>query len=132
MRARFFDPNRAVHELAPELEAREDFSLQDFSRGRSNHDHVAADFGLELARRRDCDQLSLMQNADAIASLRLFHVMRRQHDRHTLVLAQVLEVIPELAARRGVQPGAGFVEQHQRRLMQQSLGQLDPALESAR
>src|SRR5258708_35977887 len=131
LRAQFLDTNSAIRQLALELEAREDFPLQDFRLFGSNHDHVTADFGLELAWRRDRDQFPLMQNADAIASLRLFHVMRRQHNGHTLVLAQMYEVIPELASRGRVQPGAGLVEQQQRRLMQQRFGQLDAALESA-
>src|ERR1700723_2793592 len=131
MRTQFLDAYRAVDELALELEAREDFPLQDFRLFGSNHDHVTADFGLELAWRRDRDQLPLMQNADAIASLGFFHVMRRQHDGHALVLAQMFEVIPELASRRGIQPRAGLVEQQQRRLMQESLGKFDAALQPA-
>ena len=132
MRAQFFDTNRAVHQLALELEAREDLALQNFGRGRANHDHVAADFGLEFARRRDRDQLALMHDANSIASLGLFHVVRRQHDRDAIVLAQMLEVVPELAARRGIQPGAGLVEQQQLGFMQESFGQLDAALQPAR
>src|SRR5208283_5887084 len=132
MPADSFHTNRAVHELAPELEALEDFPLQEFRRLRPDHDYVTADFGLEFARRRDCDQLALMQHPDAIASLRLFHVMRRQHDGHALVLAQMLEVIRKLAARRWIQARAGLVEQQQLRLVEQSLGELDPALQPAR
>src|ERR1700721_3078092 len=41
------------------------------------------------------------------------------------------EVIPELASRRRIQPRAGLVEQQQRRLMQESLGQFDAALQTA-
>ena len=132
MRAQFLDPYRAVDELALELEAREDFSLQNFRLSRPDHDHVTADFGLELAGRRNGDQLALMHDPNAIASLGLFHVMRRQHNGHALFLAQVLEIVPKFAARRRIKPRAGLVEQQQCRLVEERLGEFDPALESAR
>src|ERR1035437_7611741 len=132
MPADSFDTDRAVHELAAELEALEDFPLQEFRRLRPDHDYVTADLGLEFARRRDCDQLALMQHPDAIASLGLFHIMRRQHDRHARVLAQMLEVIRKLVTRRRIQARAGLVEDQQLRLVEQSLGGLAPALQSAR
>ncbi len=72
-----------------------------------------------------------MHDADSIASLGLFHVMRRQHDRDAVVLAQMLEVVPELAARRGIEPGAGLVEQQQLGLVQKRFGQLDAPLKPA-
>src|SRR3982074_2467469 len=63
------DTNRPIDQLTLELEALENFPLQKIGRVGANHNHVAADFRLKLRRRRDSDQLPLVENPDPIASL---------------------------------------------------------------
>ena len=73
-----------------------------------------------------------MEHADSIASLSLFHVMGREHDRRAVALAQMGQMVGEIAARGRIESGARLVEQQDLRLMEQRLGQLDAALKPAR
>src|SRR6266481_2248734 len=130
--AESLDTNRPIDQLALELEALENFSLQNVGRVGANHNHIAANFRLELRRRRDSDQFPLVENPDPIASLRLFHKMRRQHDGDAIMLAQISEVVEKLATRRRIESGARLVEQQKFRLVQERLREFDPPLESAR
>src|SRR3954468_12571733 len=50
---------------------------------------------------------------------------------HALVLAQAVEIEPEIAARAGIETRCGLVQQQHRWLMHQSLRQLNAALHSA-
>ena len=59
---------------------------------------------------------------------RLVHQVRRQDHRRALSLAQVGEVLPDVAPRRRVEPGARLVEHEQLRAVQQRLGHFDAPL----
>ena len=68
---------------------------------------------------------------DAPAALRLVHVMGRHQDRQA-VRRHVVDQVPELAARLGVDAGRRLVEQQQLRLVQDAGGQRQPLLPAAR
>ena len=69
---------------------------------------------------------------NTIAALGLFHMMRREHDRHVVAAAELLEVAEEFAARHRIEPGAGLIEEQHFGLMQHRLRQLDAPAHAAR
>src|SRR5262245_58988608 len=54
-----------------------------------------------------------------------------EHNRHAVLVAQLPQVIPEVAACCRVQARAGLVEQEQSRTVQKALGQFDALPQSA-
>ena len=72
-----------------------------------------------------------MDEADAVAALGFLHVMRGEDHGQSLAVAEVDEILEEVAARAGIEPGRRLVEQHEIGLVQQSLGELDPTREAA-
>src|SRR5947209_19744136 len=54
-------------------------------------------------------------------------------DKHAdlLLIAQDFQVLPEINASAGIEPGGGFIKQQHRRPMHEAFGQLNPALHSA-
>ena len=63
--------------------------------------------------------------------LGLLHQVGGDENGRSLLVAQGFKVLPEVAARAGVEAGGGLVEQKDRGGMDQPLGQLDAALHSA-
>ena len=58
--------------------------------------------------------------------------MGRQDDGHAVAVAELEEVLEEIAAGTGIEPGGGLVEEQELRSVQQSLGELDPPRQTAR
>ncbi len=77
------------------------------------------------------DDTALMQQRQAIAAVRFIQNVRGQQDGHTLLAAQLLDVLPQLAARAGVQARRSFIHQQDDRPMQQTFGDLDAALQAS-
>ena len=84
------------------------------SGGSAQRDHVA--FGV---------------NRQAIAALGLFHQVGGDQHGDVFFVAQNLQVLPEVATRARIEAGGRLVEQQNRRMMQQSLGQFETALHAA-
>src|SRR5579875_717867 len=57
-----------------------------------------------------------------------FHQMGRYKHGHTLLIAEHLEILPDIAACSGIQTGRRLIQQKDRRGMNESLGQFDTAL----
>ena len=93
--------------------------------GGANRDRVAADRGPQRVRRVERHQLPFVQNGDAVGLVGFFQQVGRQHDRHALLVAQRVQVVPQIAAGARVETGARLVEQQQSRMVEQPLGQLD-------
>ena len=73
----------------------------------------------------------LVHDGDAVGPLGFVQQMRREHDRDAVALADLLQVLPQVAAGAGVEAGGRLVEQQQPRAMQHALGQLDAAPQAA-
>ena len=82
-------------------------------------------------RRVDREQLSLVEQRDPRAALRLVQIRRRHDDRDALS-EKLGKQLPELAARDRIHTGRRFVEQDQRRLMDQRAGQRELLLHATR
>ena len=73
--------------------------------------------GLQRLRRVEDDDLAAVHDRDAVAELRLVHVVRGHEDRRPLGLLQRADVAPDRAARLRVQADRRLVEeQHARRV----------------
>ena len=94
-------------------------------------DHVAANLALQLRRRAQADQVAVAQDGQAVAFFGLFHQVRGHDDGDALLVAQNLQVLPEVAARAGIEAGGGLIEQQNLGTMEQSLGQFETALHAA-
>src|ERR1700722_13416724 len=81
------------------------------------HD-ISADFGLQLRRRAQSYQIAFIHNGQPVAALSFFHEMSSYQDRNTFFIAQDLQVLPEIAARAGVETRSGLVEQEDCGVMQ--------------
>ena len=73
--------------------------------------HVAADFVLQFRGRAQRDQLALVQDGEAVAALGFFHQVSGHNDRDALLIAQNLQVLPEIAAGARIEPGRRLVQQ---------------------
>ena len=93
--------------------------------------HVAADFALQLRRRSQRDQVSFIHDGQPIAALGFFHQVRGYEHGDVLFVAQNLQILPQVAARAGIEAGGRFVEQQDAGMMQQSLGEFDAPLHAA-
>ena len=65
----------------------------------------------------------MVQNEHAVAAIALIDQVRRHQDRHAFLVAQLLQVQPQIVPRSGIEPDRGFVQDQQLRPMQQSLRQ---------
>src|SRR5579872_185713 len=95
------------------------------------HNHIAADLALQLCRRSERHEISFVHDGEPVAALRLFHQMRRHKHRNALFIAQNLQILPQVAARSGIEAGRGLIQQQDCRMVEQSLGKLDAPLHSA-
>ena len=98
---------------------------------RIQQNDVAADLLLQLGRRAQRDQISVTENRQPVAALGLFHQVCGHDDGHPLLIAQDLQVLPQVAPRARIEPGGRFVEQQHRWTVQQALGQFQAALHAA-
>ena len=94
-------------------------------------DHVAANFALQFRRSAQRDNVAFGVDRQAIAALGLFHQVRGNQHGDVFFVAQNLQVLPQIAARAGIEAGRRLIQQQHRRVMQQTLGQLQPPLHAA-
>ena len=64
-----------------------------------DHDAIGADLGLERLGGVEGDDLALVHDRDAVAPLRLVHVVGGHEDRDLLLLLELADVAPDRAAR---------------------------------
>ena len=93
--------------------------------------HVAADFALQFRRRAQRDDVAFGVDRQAIAALGLFHQVSGDQHGHAFFVAQNLQVLPQVAARAGIETGRRLIQQQHRRMMQQTLRQFQPPLHAA-
>src|SRR5437667_4444862 len=80
--------------------------------GDSDRDDIRADRGLQLPGTPFGDDLSQVDDRDALAELvRLFHVLGREEDRHVLLPVALVHVLPDRGARLRVEAGRGLVQE---------------------
>ena len=94
-------------------------------------ENVAADLALQLCRRAQGYDVAFGVDRQAVAALGLFHQVRRDQHRYMFFIAQDLQILPEIAARAGIEAGGRLVQQQHRGMMQQALGQLQATLHAA-
>src|SRR3990172_8649942 len=111
---RFRDRN-----LADPRDRTETFHAAVWEDALHRHDVLVTDRGLEVLRRPDGDDLPVVDNRDAIAQLlRLVHEVRRVDDCLSLAV-QLLHDMTELASGRHIHRHSGFVEDQDRRVVDQ-------------
>ena len=98
---------------------------------RAEADDIAAHRRLERQRRIERDQPGVIHDADAVAVLRLVHVVRRHEDGDALAAAQLVDVRPDVLARLRVEPDGRLVEEEDGGVMQQPARDLQPPLHAA-
>ena len=86
---------------------------------------------LQLRRRAQRDDLAAKNQRQSVAVLGLLHVMRSYKNGNAL-LGHLMNQIPELAPRNGIDAGGRLIEKDNRRLMQHRAAQRQPLLPSAR
>src|SRR5581483_9658416 len=85
----------------------------------------------ELQERAAGDNLSLMENGNAISKLFcLFQVLRSQED-GSATISKLLHHFPHLDACLGVKPGGWFVKEKDWRCSHQAHGEIKPAAHPA-
>jgi hypothetical protein len=88
--------------------------------GQGGRGHV----GLQVVRRRQCDELALIDQADAVAVLGLVHEMGGDHDRDPF-FHDAVDMVPEFAAGQGIHARGRFVEKKDVRLVHGGAGQCE-------
>ena len=87
---------------------------------------VGPDARLERLGSAQGDDAALVHDGDAVAVLRLVHVVGGHEDRRALGSAQLVDVAPDGAAGLGVQTDGRLVEEEHHRAVEQSPGDLQP------
>jgi hypothetical protein len=93
---------------------------------------VAADFAAQFVGRVERHQFALVENRQPVGLVGFFQQVRREDDRHAVVAANRMQVVPQVGASAGVEAGARFVENQHPRFVQQTFGQLDATTQAAR
>src|SRR5580658_1120356 len=99
--------------------------------GRADLHPVLADGGLQRLRRVDRDDLPVVDDGDAVAVLRLVHIVGGEEDRDVLALLQPVDVLPDGRSRLRVQAHGRLIEEQHPRRVQQAAGDFQPALHPA-
>src|SRR5258708_27854756 len=99
---------------------------------RDEQNHVSPDLAFQLRGCAQRHQIAVVHDGEAVAALGLFHEVRGDQHGNVFFVAQGGEVLPEIAAGAGIEAGGWFIEQQHSGMVQQSLGQFDAALHSAR
>ena len=92
--------------------------------GGAQHHPVGPDARLERLGRVEHDDLAAVHDRDAVAELRLVHVVRGHEDRRALGLLQCTDVAPDRAAGLGVEADGRLVEEQHARRVHQAAGDL--------
>ena len=88
---------------------------------------VAGDALLELCRSALGDNRAIVDDEDPITErIRLIHVVGGQKHRGPQLIAQLADVGPEVGAALRIEPGRGFVEEHQLGLVDQAHHDIEP------
>ena len=88
------------------------------------------EFALELGRRAERNHLAAKDERQPIAVLGLFHVVRGDEDGDALG-GHLVNQVPELAARDGIDAGGGLVEKQDGRLVQHRAAEREALLPAA-
>src|SRR6202050_5413380 len=99
--------------------------------GRADLYPVLADGGLQRLRRVDRHDLPVVDDGDAVAVLRLVHVVGGEKDRDVLALLQPVDVLPDGGPGLRVQAHGRLIEEQHPRRVQQAAGDFQPALHPA-
>jgi hypothetical protein len=75
--------------------------------------------------------MTFVQNANSVTAFRLFKDVGGQQNRHPTLVPQLFQGGSKIQPGPGIQTGTGLIEQQDSGLMEEGLGQLNTALESA-
>src|SRR5258706_3242347 len=92
----------------------------------------AADQLLQVFRRVERDDRSVVDDGDAIAVLGLLHIVRRHEHRDAFLEAELHEVLPDVAARLRIETDRRFVEKKNLGMVKQAARDLETPLHAAR
>ena len=76
-----------------------------------NRDRIAADGGPQCRGRVEGHERAFVQDRDAIGLVGLFQQMRGQDDGDAVVAADLLQIVPQIAAGAGIEARARLVQQ---------------------
>jgi len=94
-------------DLGIDLEALADTLGEQIRVGGVEQDDIATNFALEIPGRPQGDKLALIENGQAVATFGFFHQVGGDDDSYFFLVAEDLEVLPEIAAGAGVESGGG-------------------------
>ena len=98
----------------------------------TRHDEVVADLALELGGRALGDQVTAVEDADAIGELvGLFEVLRGEEDRHAELLVQLAHLLPHAGAADGIETRGGLVEEQHLGVVHERGREVEPPLHAA-
>ena len=98
---------------------------------RIQQNHISANFVLQVVGCSQRNHFSGIQDGQPIAALCFFHQMRGHDHGDSFFVTQNRQILPQIAPRPRIEPGGRLIQQENRRMMQQSLGQFQPALHAA-
>ena len=84
----------------------------------------------DLVDRAVGEQLAVEDVGEAMAALGFIHVVRGDEERQALA-GELMDLLPEIAARLRIHAGGRLVEEQQLRLVDQARGQREPLLPAA-
>ena len=128
MAMRHLDPHAAVDDHRRTPKTLPYLALQTCRVRRLHYHDISAHTRLQLIRRADRDQASLMQDADAITVLGFLQDMGGQEHTHPFLVTQMLQIGHKIEAGAWIEASAGLIEQQQGRSVQERFGQLHTAL----
>src|SRR5271165_378110 len=86
---------------------------------RIQKDYIPTNFVLEFIRGAQRHDLPFVQDGKAIAALGLLHEMSGDDHGDSLFVAEKRKILPEITPGPRIESGGGFVEQEDRRVMEQ-------------
>src|SRR5712691_5877799 len=104
------DPHTAIYNDRRTAKTLAYLALQSYRVRRAHHDHIPANTRLQLIRRPDSDQASLMQDPHTITVFGFLQDMRSQEDTHPFMVTQMLKVGHKIEAGPWVEASAGLIE----------------------
>src|ERR1700682_3568291 len=115
-----------IEHLCIYLEARTNFFGESFGISSVEQNYVSPNFVFEFRRSAKSHQFTFIQDGQTIAMLSFFHEMSGHDHGDFFFVAQGLQILPEIAARSGIESGGRFIKKQDRGVMEQTLGQFQP------
>ena len=127
----FFDSNLTVDYTNIHFEARANPSRECIRCSGFKDDHIPANLAFQFSESSQRNQFAFVENCQTVATFGFFHQMRCHQYRDVFLVAQDPQVLPQIASRTRIEPGCRLIQQQHSWTMQESFGQLQPALHAA-